>query len=332
MPKPKKEMALEEPIKFYNGEETLQFDRANWRWYRVLAAELCPLDGVTGVVHIIDKSLYLTPWAAKMVYVKAMKIFPRIEDADGRVFIPQMPIGDFDALMLEAKGAHKEKLEDAGDGGELAHGWLSNSIKAALVDGSGVVESMDLMAPTDERALACGDNCHKWMVAHNVRWQSTERPVYSRKYGYAGTADGTALVDSCLDPSCCPSLYEDMLCLIDFKSSNQLSIEYLYQTAAYEQALEEELGIDIKARWVLRLGKEKGDFESWFENDFDNDFAGYLAALNLTRQHKKVTQRMAEAKKLRTFNKRAEKALTKTEEAERKKKMKFAKRKADAVQ
>jgi translation initiation factor 2B subunit (eIF-2B alpha/beta/delta family) len=161
------------------------------------------------------------------------------------------------------------------------------------------------------------------MVAHNVRWLRTERKIYSRKYQYAGTLDGLATVDSCQDVACCGRIYQDELSLIDWKSSNHLRTEYLYQTAAYQQAEQEEFGCDIKARWILRLGKEDGKFEAWYEQNFEQDFEAFLGCLNLYRANKAVEKRMSDAKKLRTFKKR--------EEVKRTKPPKFKKRKVEII-
>jgi hypothetical protein len=112
------------------------------------------------------------------------------------------------------------------------------------------------------------------------------------------------MVDACENPACCGRLFLDELDLIDWKSSNALRIDYLYQTAAYQNAIVEDTGEDIKARWILRLGKEDGKFEAWYETNFEQDFSGYVACLTLQRVHRAVEQRMSEQKKLKTFNKR----------------------------
>jgi hypothetical protein len=143
--------------------------------------------------------------------------------------------------------------------------------------------------------------------------------VYSRKYNYAGTCDGLALVDSCDNPLCCPRLFLDELSLIDWKTSNDLRLEYLFQTAAYQNAIMEDTGEDIKGRWLLRLGKEEGDFHSWHETNFQQDFQCYLACLDLQRIHRAIEKRMSEQKKLKTFKKRA---VAKEEKV----RIKFAKR------
>src|SRR5262249_19750690 len=117
--------------------------------------------------------------------------------------------------------------------------------------------------PVDERAANCCAAAVEWMSQHNVRWLKTERKCFSRKYGYAGTMDGLAVVDSCKDRLCCPHDFTDRLTLVDWKTSNALYVEYLLQTAAYQQAYQEETGETIADRWVIRLGKDDAEFDPW---------------------------------------------------------------------
>jgi hypothetical protein len=331
------ELELGDPVSFYNGTETLRFDKKNWKWYRALPdGNMVQLDGVTGIVHIIDKSFYLMPWACKMMAQKIMRTVPRVAAAphpDCVDRVVAMPVNEFSTLVDAAKTAHKEKLEDAGDVGHAAHEWIEASIRNAITFTKGVVVEMTAMAPIDERAVNCGLAAWVWMQAHNVRFQSTERYIYSRKFGYAGTCDGTALVDSCDNPACCARMFQDELSIIDWKTSNYLYVEFLYQTAAYQNALEEEFP-DTKyaARWILRLGKEEGDFASWYEKDFTNDWMGYLYCLELSRQHKKVERRMGDQKKLLTQRKRAAKAAEKEAVKEQKAADKAAKKALKSAQ
>jgi len=316
-----KELNLSSPLSFYNGEVTLQFDEPSWTYYRNLPeGGLEAQAGVTSICGIIDKSLYLIPWACKMMYLKMLRTMPRLAVEGTAGTVEPISWEKFDEILQEAKKAHKEKLEDAGDVGSAAHKWIEDTIRNAIALTDGVVEKMNEFAPTDERSITCGMAALDWMQKHNVRWISTERKIYSRKHKYAGTCDGLAVVDSCDNPSCCTRMFLDELSLIDWKTSNQLSVQYLYQTAAYQQAITEETGEDIKSRWILRLGKEDGKFEPWYETNFDQDFAGYLACLDLYRAHRAVEKRMAEAKKLKTFHKR---------EDATKKKIVFAARKTD---
>ena len=311
-----RELQLGPPLVFYNGAITLRFDEPSWTYYLVRDdGSLEAQSGVTGITKIIDKP-YLKPWAAKMMFLKLLRTMPR----DGEN-IKAIPWVEFSQIAEEAKSAHTERLEEAGDVGTAAHTWIENSIRNAIANTRSIVEKMNDFAPTDERSVNCGLAAFDWMQKHNVRWISTEHKIYSRQYKYAGTSDGTATVDSCDDPTCCPRMFLDELSLIDWKSSNQLSLEYLMQTAAYQNALMEETGAEIKSRWILRLGKEDGKFESWHEYNFEDDFKGYLACLSLSLIYKAIEKRMSTEKKLKTFRKREEKQTEK-------KKIAFAKRKA----
>jgi hypothetical protein len=309
------ETQLGDPIMFYNGEVILRFDKENHVYHRVLPDGTTEIqEGVTTISNILDHSMYLMPWAVKMMYLKLLKTVPRVGES-----IPSILWTDFDKILQEAKSAHREKFEDAGDVGHMAHQWIEDSIRTAISRTQGVVEQMSPYFPPDERVINCGTAAHKWMIAHNVRWLRTERKIYSRQYKYAGTMDGLAIVDGCENHACCPRMFQDELSLIDWKSSNHLRIEYLYQTAAYQQAEQEEFDKQIAARWILRLGKEDGEFEAWYETDFETDFATFLACLNLYRLNKQVDQRMRDAKKLKTFYKREEKKRNKLSHVQKRK-------------
>jgi hypothetical protein len=283
-----------EPYFFYNKTIELRYEPKEHIYYLLLDGEFIPQDGVTTVVHIIDKSDALIPWGCKMMAVKLYATAPYMILPTGEKVVPQMTWDDFEKLVVQAKGAHKEKLEEAAEVGHVAHGWIEQYIKAVLA--SNEPRKLELLAkfPEDERASNCCTATLRWMSAHNVRWISTERKIYSRTFQYAGTMDGLALVDSCDDPLCCKHEFKDRLSVIDWKTSNYLYLEYLYQTAAYEFAYEEEHGVDIKDRWVIRLGKDDGEFDPWHveAEDFNEDFGGFLVALALHRSVRSVKARI----------------------------------------
>ena len=156
--------------------------------------------------------------------------------------------------------------------------------------------------PTDEQAANAARSGFAWMSAHNVRWVETESKIYSREHDYAGTMDGLCVCDSCTDRACCPTEFKDRLSLADWKSSNHLKIEYLFQTASYKHAkMEEYPDLKIIDTWILRLGKneeEAGKFEPWHmtPDEYEEDFKGYLACLTLTRLVDSVEERMKSQK------------------------------------
>jgi hypothetical protein len=280
---------LEGPFHFYDGAVTLMFDREEWQYYRVLPnGEMTEVGGVTTPIHIIDKSAALTPWAAKMVVLKALNLFDKYAVGhDDDVHCKAVRREDFGKLLAEAKTAPRDKLEDAGNIGHQAHTLIEENIKAAFASYNGIVPIYKIEAAagiTDERVLNCVNAALDWMRVHRVKWLSTERKIYSRSYNYAGTMDGLCVVD-------------DRLCIVDWKTSNYLYPEYAYQTAAYQHAYVEETGQDIEGRWILRLGKEDGKFEPWHTLGFGaygRDFQTFCLCCKLTKAHNEGVERMRE--------------------------------------
>jgi hypothetical protein len=296
---------LSETHWFYGESEQLRFDRKNWKWFRVAAdGSFEPLYGVTGVLHIADlgKSEALIGWAKKVCMVKLRRLMIEragqgSEDSQMRVFI-----GELDDIIRESKKANEEELDAASDTGRDAHGWIEQYIKSVLKSDTSRRDELLAKFPVDARAASCCVAAIDWMARHNVRWIATERTIYSRRFRYAGTMDGTALIDSCDDQFCCPTPFKDRFSLVDWKSSNALRLEYVWQTAAYQQAYEEEMGEEIQDRWIIRLGKEDGEFDPWhFERrtEYILDWHGYLACLELYKIFEQVDERISNIKKSR---------------------------------
>ena len=284
---------------FYSGAETLVFDRESWTYYRILDETREKLAGVTTVLHAtLDRSSALMPWAVK----KAMEKLKRLLK-DGGSIAEDGYIGlyetNLDELIIKAKKADKEELEKAGDTGTAAHDWVERYIKAILEDQE--EKRLELLSklPSDERAANACIAALSWMHEHDVKWIQTERKCYSRKHGYAGTADGLARVSSCSNKECCPTTFKDRLTLVDWKTSNYLYLEYVFQTAAYQQAIEEETGEQIEDRWIIRLGKEDGEFDPWYFSGrelFQQDLDGFLNALNLYKSVQNIETRISDIK------------------------------------
>lgn len=226
---------------FFNHSVEIKFDKVEHKYFRVgELGELILLLNVSTVSKIIDRSPALISWAAKVTAEKMLRIIPTVpQDGDGLV-VPPMPFEEFSKLVMQAKTAHSDKLEDAGDVGKMAHDWLEQYIKALMADDQATIQGMMAQMCRDERATNCVIAALDWMKTHKVRWLSTERKVYSKIHDCCGTLDGFAWTDSCNDPSCCPQQYKDHLSMIDWKSSNSLYVEFLFQTAAYLDFLLEE--------------------------------------------------------------------------------------------
>jgi hypothetical protein len=277
-----------EEYKFYNNEITLRYDPKDHVYLLQTPTGLVKQDGVTTVCHIVDKSNVLIPWACKMMGQK-LKVLANEKYNAG---FYQLSDNDLDEVIQQAKTAHKDKLEDAGEVGHAAHGWIEEYIKH-LLNVTCDLDAAPYPKPlTDNRATSCVEAALKWIKRHNVRWIHTEKKVYSRDHEYAGTMDGLAHVDSCDDPQCCPVPFKDKLSIIDWKTSNYLYIEYILQTAAYKQAYEEEFGTQVEDIWIIRLGKEDGEFQAWHLPDFLQHlgWVAFLDALNLTRSMRDIEE------------------------------------------
>ena len=201
---------------FYNHTIRLDYDDKA----HVYLKDGVPQDGVTTVVHILDKSEALINWACKMAFDKAMAdlAFYKNEET-GTLAITYEQIEE---LLRLAKNAHRERLDEAADIGKIAHAWIEAFIKATLRRDRQARRDLLDHLPSDPRAAQCCRAALKWMVSHNVRWLQTEKKVYSRQWGYAGTADGLCVCDSCGDRLCCPRRFKSRLSLADWKSSNAL--------------------------------------------------------------------------------------------------------------
>lgn len=318
---------------FFNGEVTIYFDDDEHSYTRYGGDGLVKIDGVTTVVHIIDKSAALTQWAANqsVEYVQAKIDIALAEHMSMNQIATEelaresyrFAPAEIESWLNDARFNFRAYADAAADTGSIAHDWLEKYVKAQLKAGEhGQIQSQEVLEmlmnlPEDERArngvLAALD----WEWKHNVRWIATEKKIYSLQWDYAGTMDGLAFVDSCKDLNCCPHESKDELAVIDWKTSNRLYDEYRYQTAAYMQAQIEELGLPITGRWLTRLGKEESEFECWHLDyeTFDLDWETFKNCLALERSVNKVKQRdkdkraaeKAEVKEKKDLAKAAEK-------------------------
>lgn len=274
-----------ETLEFYDGTEILKYDHALHAYYQIKDGQkvLCP--GSTTVCGCIDKSGPLTQWAANMTvqYLKEHML------AEG-TFVPKYTasVADFETLLNEARFNYRSISKDATDVGTMAHNWLEEVIKARIRE-----EKWVGPLPGDSRAVNCINAAIDWMERHDFTPIASEFKIFSREFGYAGTADFRGWMTTCGDTNCCGHPDEDRLAypvgtrlrvLGDFKSSKALYDEYRAQLASYRAAWEEEHPDDcFDACVLLRLGKEDGDFETVLvpQDAFEADFVGFLGTLQM---------------------------------------------------
>ncbi len=302
--------------KFYNGEVTVRFDKEAHIYYLVQEnGTLKALDSVSQVVHIIDKSKALVPWACKMMMQKLFTLVPKTVTKSGTEAVI-MPYADFEKAVQDAKTAHKDKLEDAGNVGNHVHDWVERYIQLRI--GGHPTEEILSQFPFDPRAENGCTAALAWMEAHHVRWIATEKKIYSREFQIPGTMDGIALTDSCTNPGCCGEGFKDHLSVIDWKTSNQLYIEYVMQVSTYEVAEREENGTQYDDAWIIRLGKEDGEFEPWHldREGLNLGWKAFRSALSLTHDIKALEEYMDAKKVARSAIKKAQKAEARAEKLE----------------
>ena len=199
--------------------------------------------GVTSILKVIGKP-ELTNW-----YIKVTRDYWLEACKAGRT--------DFQAIHKESWSANKKISQAAADIGKNVHSYAECHFKKQPLP--------ELLTDEAKRGV---EAFHKWLDAHNVEILASERLVFSAKHYYAGTCDFVAKIDGAM-------------CIGDIKTSSGIYPEMRLQTAAYQQALQEEKEMKFDARWIVRFDKKTGMFEAKAFHDFDLDFQGFYAALTL---------------------------------------------------
>lgn len=197
---------------------------------------------------------YLVPWAAK---VTGQHIVKKIQELGLKTVDEIVPI------IPEAAKEWQRQRDSAGDIGTSVHAVLEKHCKK--------IEQDELfLTECQKNAL---NNLREWEKKHNVEWLFNELMVGSSKHGFAGTLDAVALVDG-------------RLCIVDFKTSNQLSSEYFCQMGGYGLAFEEMGGGSISGYYLLRFDKEKNVMDEVYVDGQEKLKECFLAALRFYRAHR----------------------------------------------
>lgn len=179
--------------------------------------------GVTTYVGIKDKSRALMSWKGQRVVDYLLK---KIKNG-----------GIDERAICIASYIDEIEKEEAADIGESIHNWAEQYINFKLKKSKVAPEMPEL------KNVQVGVNAFlDWEKQHKVKFLSSERVVYSKKYDYIGKMDIEAVIDG-------------DLCLVDLKSSNGLYNTVNMQTAAYLKADEEESDRKYVGRWAVRLSK-----------------------------------------------------------------------------
>lgn len=251
-----------ETFKIYGGQVTLNYDDGKHR-YTVTDPEMGMenqwVPGCTTITGIINKPA-LMGWAVKMAGQHLE------EHLKPGVAYDEVQIKD---LILGAKRAHTAKKDKAADIGTMIHKWIEQYVKAEMgLEGHERPEN-----PINEKMQSAIVAFMDWRTKHKVTFTHSETKVYSRMAQVAGTIDAVGTIDGATS-------------LIDFKTSNGLWPEMALQVAFYQQAFTEMTGQPLEKRWIVRFGKEDGQFEAKEYLDHDEDAKAFAGALALYRRLK----------------------------------------------
>jgi hypothetical protein len=172
-------------------------------------------------------------------------------------------VGDISPEGLAvARLAHLRTKKEAAGIGTSVHTYAE-----ARLRGDGAVAM-----PADEQAAAGCRAFEDWARQHDVAPIVLERRVLSARHGFAGTADFWGHIDG-------------GLAILDFKTSSAIWPEHWLQTAAYEIAIREELGLEHAdiTRWIIRLDKATGAFEARSRQRSEIDTEAFTSLANVHR-------------------------------------------------
>lgn len=250
----------------YGGHVDLYFNPAKHQ-YRA-NGEYC--NGVTTALGIIDKP-QLMYWSANMA-VEHIQSKWHPDKAYDEVYIQE--------CLRDAKKAHTVKKLKAADIGTIAHNWIESWCNGTI-----------LPDPTNREVLNAVTAFKKFIKEHDYKPIVAERPVFSRKYNYAGTLDGVAW-------------YEGKLVISDNKTSSGIYESMFAQMGGYDVALTEEYpNLPIQGHLIINCTKE-GDLNTSYSENRELHRKVYLRALALWREYgelKKVFKESKEAYKSYQF-------------------------------
>lgn len=259
-----------ENTKLYDGKIDLYFDEDK-HVYSLDERQEKVVPGVTSITHMVAKP-QLVPWAVNCA-IEFYKSAPNVHDTvEGRIDIIQ-----------GLRSAHRLQSSRAATNGTKAHKWIEHYIIGK-----------EQKLPDNHEIIASCFAFLNWVREAEPKFIMSERKIYSKKYGYAGTLDFTAEFDAVTATNgkvLMPTNTKDkpkILVLGDFKTSKAIYPEYFMETAARIKALEEEFP-DTKydAMMIVRVGKD-GKHEVKIETNIDKYFEAFLGAFALYKCFKMV--------------------------------------------
>jgi len=215
---------------------------------------------VTQILGVAIATPALVPWAAKITVGYLSEHLDKV--ISGELKLTEENASE---ILFDAKKRHQKIKEEAGDIGTQAHKLVEKINRGETISDS-EWDSLDVRVQNAVNAYK------KWRDKTGYVAIKNEQIIYSKKYKYAGTLDSLGEINN-------------KLVLVDFKTSNNLYPEFWLQLSAYWNAYK-ELSPDqeITDVYIVRFGKEDGDFEAININDVSlmrKHFKTFLSALNI---------------------------------------------------
>jgi len=247
--------------KLYKGKIFIRFEGEGekHKFYDDKGNDILSVSKIAGV---IDKSPGLMGWVAKM-----MGLYLLGEKDKGNDKITE-------ELIIRAKKEYRVAQQKAKDVGREIHEWIHQKI-------SGNNPEM----PEDEQVVNGITAYLKFQKEHKVKWIETERCVYSRKYKFGGFLDGIGIMGK-------------ELILPDFKSSNGFYPDMEIQLAGYDIAYTEETGKKPQRYFILRFGKDTGEFEikEIKEKEMEKNREAFIGLIPTARRLKELKKEYSNGK------------------------------------
>lgn len=212
------------------------------------------LPGVTTALSSIAKPA-LVPWAAKTATDNIKEYL--MQHATGRI----LTVEEIEKACLEGKNLYKKKSAEAADIGSRAHKAIN-----AIVEGREPVVDEETKIPVEA--------FRKYVETKALKIEMGDTKIASAIHKYGGSLDAIGIEDG-------------KVIIVDFKTSKAIYAEYAFQVAAYSYAFQETYGLDyLPDALIIRVGKDKPDFEVKRVTNIEQAFLTFKAALTLYRMSK----------------------------------------------
>lgn len=210
--------------------------------------------GVTTVLGAAIPKPALLPWSLKMMGENVKEALLKLPEDS---LLDEKTI---DRIVAEGKLIYKKKASDAADIGTRAHKAVDDIIKG--------------LTPTiTDDIKPCIEAFTAWNKSSGLKIELGDTRLGSRLFGYGGSLDMLAFRGN-------------EAVLIDLKTSKGIYPEMGFQISAYMRGFQETFGIEVKEAMILRIGKDKPEFEVKKLSNPNETFQGFIAALKLYRLQK----------------------------------------------